>query len=179
MRDGGGHIWYLLDCCKQEEVKILNLCRRILSKEAAKDMFLLTYDQMRRYEGVWHTEKKLMFPSYVFLESENEKFLREVLDKNSKELFPVEKPGKNGHLIRIDREVEELLKYLCGNTHHLEMSKGIIQKGVPRIIAGPLKGMEDRICRIDRHKRLAKLAVPVERNLRYITAGLEIEKKSM
>ncbi len=140
-------------------------------------MFLLTYDRMRRYEGAWHIEKRLLLPSYVFLESENEKLLIERLDRSREELYPLEKSEKNGRLIRVGQEAEDFLKYLYRNTYHLQMSKGIILKGNPRITEGPLKGMEERICRIDRHKRLVKLAVP--QSISYITAGLEITKKSM
>lgn len=154
----------------------------MLPAGAAKDVFLLTYDRMRRYEGAWHTEKKLLFPSYVFLESENETFLAERMRICSGDMFPAEQTDHNDRLIRVGRQAEDFLRFLYRNAHHLEMSKGIIQNGIPKITAGPLKGMEEQICRIDRHKRLAKLTMPAdlkERNMSYITAGLEIAEKSM
>ena len=58
---GGIGIWYFVDCQGQEEKEALALCRKHLSKEAAKDVFVLTYDRMRRYEGAWHMEKRLVF----------------------------------------------------------------------------------------------------------------------
>ena len=75
------------------------------------------------------------------------------------------------------------------------MSHGVIKDGITRITEGPLKGMEQRIGRIDRHKRLAKLLLTVnrdqrrgkkqdpqeigEQDFRYITAGLEITEKNV
>ena len=39
------------------------------------------------------------------------------------------------------------------------MSRGIIREGNAQVTDGPLKGMENRIRRIDRHKRLAKIEI--------------------
>ena len=66
-------IWYLLPCKEQEEQKALESCRRYLSDMALKDAFVLTYDRMCRYQGEWHTERKLIFPANVMLESKDEK----------------------------------------------------------------------------------------------------------
>ena len=175
---------------------MLILCRKYLSRIAVSDIFVLTYDRMRRYEGAWHMEKKLLFPSYVFLESEKGALLADEMSKFRPYVFMNESgqsqqtcdTEENNGLIRMDQKAESFLKFLYGNQYHLEMSKGIIQKGIPQITAGPLKGMEQRILRIDRHKRLARLEMPVNRNLSrmqgsrtiqehnwsYITAGLEI-----
>lgn len=178
---------------------MLILCRKYLSRPAVSDIFVLTYDRMRRYEGAWHMEKKLLFPSYVFLESEKGTLLSDEMSKFLPYAFINEAghsqricdTGENSGLIRMNEKAERFLKFLYGNQYHLEMSKGIIQNGMPRITAGPLKGMEQRILRIDRHKRLARLEMPVNRNLGrmqgsrtikeynlgYITAGLEITGK--
>ena len=121
---------------------------------------------MRRYEGTWHTETKLLFPSYVFVESENRTLLLEEL-----------KEGGMEALLCIEQAEEMFLRDLYGDSRHLMMSKGIVKGGFPQVTAGPLKGMEHRICRIDRHKRLAKLKMPTEQKLGYITAGLEITEK--
>ena len=122
---------------------------------------------MRRYEGTWHTEKRLLFPSYVFLESENRTVLLEEL-----------KEGGMEALLCIEQAEEKFLKDLYGDSRHLMMSKGIVKGGFPKVTAGPLKGMEHKICRIDRHKRLARLATPGRMASGSILAGLEIIEKS-
>ncbi len=123
-----------------------------------------------------------MIPGYIFLECENEEFLSEELGKHS------DTAGYRNHLVRMSREEEGFLKKLCKEGYHLTMSKGIIYKGNTQITEGPLKGLENRIRRIDRHKRLAKLEMikksdelsrcgPKLSDTRYITAGLEITEK--
>ena len=93
------------------------------------------------------------------------------------------------YLVRIGAEEEKILRNLCGKEHHLEMSRGIIREGNAQVTDGPLKGMENRIRRIDRHKRLAKIEIAgIADDLRhyrkdawcrYIPAGLEITEKSV
>ena len=178
----------------------MNICDAVLSAKAMKKGFVLTYDCLRRYEGEWHPERKILFPAQIFLESENGSALSEEVrrcpDLRRNELFSV------------SMDEEMLLKKLCGERGNLGMSKGILRKGVPKIILGPLKGMENHIRKIDRHKSLARVgtladfvrrdetrddmrnpskslsdledlsAYPMEEwGLRYIMAGLEITDK--
>lgn len=134
-------------------------------------MFIFTYDRLRRFEGAWQMEQKLLFPEHIFLESENEDIL-------SKELKKWSVSGKQeNRLIPMDREEEQFLKKLCGEDHHLQISRGIICKGAAHITEGPLKGMENRICKIDRHKRLAQIATTQRQDYSLIPAGLEITEK--
>lgn len=159
-------IWYLLPCKEQEEQTILNSCKRNLSNAAARDVFVLTYDQMRRFQGAWHVEKKLLFPANVLLESENEDILRGEMARQG-----------NGGILRLEPEEENFLRFLCGKDKHIKMSRGVIVKGVTRVIEGPLRGMEAQIRKIDRHKRLASVEAPAGQ--RMIPAGLEIVEKSV
>lgn len=185
---GGIVIWYLMDCHGLKETDVLMLGKKYLSRAAVSDVFMLTYDRMRRYEGTWHMEKKLLYPSYVFLESENEKLLTVEFGEFQFQVF-----SKNiGGLVRINSDVEKFLKYLYGDEYHMEMSQGIIRDGSTQVLSGPLRGMERRICRIDRHRRLAKLSLGANGkrkgemqaddrrqgpDLGYIMAGLEITDK--
>jgi transcriptional antiterminator NusG len=167
----------------------LEFCNTHISKKAMKKGFVLTYDRMRRYEGRWHSEQKILFSAQIFLDSENGRLLSKEVENSS--LL------RGYKLFSVSKYEELFLKKLCGEGGNLEMSEGILRKGVPQIIRGPLKGMENRICKIDRHKRLAKVETSAfllkpesggqrkdscahfmeEWGFRYITAGLEITEK--
>lgn len=150
---------------------MLNLCKKIFSETALLNVFVLTYDKMSRYQGAWHMEKQLIFPANVLMESNNEEILREELNRRKE----VAKQIRN--ILRLEPKEEKFLKFLCGTKKHIEMSKGVIRKGVTQVTEGPLMGMEAQICKIDRHKRLARLRMPDGQNIRYIPAGLEIVEK--
>lgn len=128
-----------------------------MTGNALKDAFVLTYDRMLRYEGSWHVERQKLFPDYVFLESGDEKqFVREIAEYQ--EVFHV--LGDDDGPIPLEPEEERFLEKLCGPGRHFGMSRGYILDGQTHVTEGPLLGRENLICRIDRHKRLARVAMP-------------------
>lgn len=140
-----------------------------------QDAFVFTYDRMRRYEGVWHVEQQALFPHYIFLESNNEKKLSEELKKYTNVFSVFEMDGR---LIPVEQEEESFLRELCGIGHHSKMSRGFIRNGQTVVTEGPLRGKENLIRKIDRHKRIARLGMSEAGKLREIQVGLEIVSKS-
>ncbi len=136
---------------------------------------MFTYDCMRRYGGMWHLERQLLFPHYLFLESRNEDKLREELRQYSQVLSVFENDGK---LVRVEPEEEKLLRMLCGSGHHSRMSRGYIRNGQTVVTEGPLRGRENLIRKIDRHKRIARVGLPSVGRLWEMQVGLEIVSKS-
>lgn len=167
-------MWYALKCHPGKEEEILESCRQELDSRILCDAFLFTYDQMKRYEGSWHVEKKQMFPQYIFLEIKNKEGFLKCLESAS----CLKEAIIQDNLREISAEEEGFLKSLCRTKRHLSMSEGYIQNGQTHITKGPLMGWEKRIRKIDRHKRLARLEFPVKSVLTMVPAGLEIKSKS-
>ncbi|BCZ26083.1 hypothetical protein EUBC25_01700 [Claveliimonas bilis] len=167
-------MWYALKCHPGKEQEILESCRQEIDSRILCDAFLFTYDQMKRYEGSWHVEKKQMFPQYVFLETKDGRALLEHFKFSS--AFPAAEAKEN--LKKISSEEERFLQSLYNTGHHLPMSEGYIRDGQTHVTCGPLVGWERQIKKIDRHKRLAKLAFPGNDFVTMIPAGLEIKSKS-
>ncbi len=153
---------------------VTSLKKRI-SHEILKDVFTFSYERLKRYEGDWHLEETLMFPEYIFLESDNPQLLYEEI-KTTQSLF--EYFDGNGVLMQVNSEEEKLLKSLYGSTHLLPISRGYIRDGVTYVTEGPLRGKEKMICRIDRHKRIARLNTAFLKQPHQLIAGLEIVSKS-
>ncbi len=158
---------YILSCQEQEEWQMLDFYKKQLFAEALADVFIITYDRLRRYEGEWHLEKGILFPRKIFFESRGREALKDELSRLS---------GKGNPLVRVEGKDETLLRNLCGPEKHLKMSRGVIRKGAAEITEGPLRGNENRICKIDRHKRLARLGFDGH-DLGNVWAGLEILEK--
>ena len=123
--------------------------------------FLFTFEQMKRYEGSWHSLHAPLFPGMFFLESETD-------------YIPCDQ-----EVIAVDKETETFLRRLGGAEHYVPISRGIIRDGVTIVKEGPLVGNETRIRKIDRHRRLAKIEGPSElwKNEGF-WIGLEITSKS-
>ena len=159
-------IWYMQKCEKgQEEATAREWNSRHLLGQM--EAFVPTFDRMKRYEGSWHLLKEILFPGSFFWKCEEKK-----------EKWQEQKCTALG-IVLIAPETEQFLRKIGGATHHITMSRGIIQNGVTLVTEGPLKGEEARIRKIDRHRRLAKIEVPAgPAKGGTFWAGLEITSKS-
>lgn len=170
-------MWCVLKCQIGEEKEIMKSCRRVIPHHILQDVFVFTCDRMKRYQGSWHIEHTVMFPGYIFLETGDIRELSVWLEPY-REFVCVLEDG--GLLRRVDPGEEALLHQLGGKKHHLGISQGYIQDGVTHVTKGPLVGMERRIQKIDRHKRIAWIEYPagMKKIRKSFTAGLEIISKT-
>ena len=167
-------IWYILHCPDDNTAEWIRFCKENISRDILKDAFAFSYERMKRYQGAWHLEWADVFPECIFLETENADALLRELEKNEA-LSQILR--ETDGFQAIEENIQDLLQELFGRSHRISMSRGVIRKGIPIVMQGPLKGKEHWITRIDRHKRLAFLrmapgAAPVK-------AGLEITEKTV
>ena len=102
---------------------------------------------MKRYQGAWHRERKLLFPGYVFLVSpDGEQLYREL--KNVVGLTKL--LGTGEEIVPLTEEEVRFLLEFGSEEQLVEMSEGIIENDTVLITRGPLKGHEGMIRRIDR-----------------------------
>ncbi len=154
-------------------------CQELIEPKDLQEIICFQYQRMLRYGGGWHLERRILLPGYIFLFG-NEKV--ELEKKKRKKL-----EARDSHGDGVEKEIllslceSPYLKTFCSRTDPslIGISRGIIKDGVPVVTEGPLKGREQLIKRIDRHKRTAKLGVPFEGKTIEITVGLEIYQKEI
>ncbi len=124
--------------------------------------------------------EKTMFPGYVFVEckmNQNEfiLFLKELHEKLPKfmKLLKVDKEGTSV----LYPDEKEYLKSLLNENYVLDHSTGFIEGDKTIITEGPLKGMENTILKIDRHKRRALIEVIICNVPSQVKVSLEIISK--
>lgn len=166
-------IWYVLRCEEGDEQIAAELLRRKYSGEV--EIFLITFEKMKRYEGGWHCQEETLFCGCVFAETDS----REQLE-NAARLAAVFLSLRSGGYSRRLMETEcAFLKDISGESHRIVMSKGYIREGTTFVTEGPLCGKECKIQKIDRHKRLARIDSPLKYyKSRGLWMGLEIMEKS-
>lgn len=167
--------WYALYCRSGQEDTIIRSCKQNLSRQALTDAFQFSYERMKKYLGEWHVDTYAMFPNYVFLQSEYPDVLSEELEQYRKIVSVLESERL---LLAVYPEEENVIMQLCGDCHHMRMSKGIIEDGTLRVIDGPLEGREAMIRKVDRHKRVAMLNLKISPEIPDVWAGLEIRTRS-
>lgn len=166
--------WYAVQVKTGKEQDTADLCRKIIDVEILLESFIPRYERMKRYQGVWHKEQLPMFPGYIFLATEHVEELFYRL-KAVPELTKILGDGRE--FIPIKDEEKALLQRMGNAEHVTEMSVGYIAGEQVVILSGPMKGMEGKIKKIDRHKRMAMLEVEMFGRWVDVKVGMEVVER--
>lgn len=168
--------WYVLFVMGGKEKQICDF----LNQEC-KDwkVFIPSIEIIHTKQGKEHIVEKVMFPSYLFIESE-------MKQKEFQDILKSAKQKKTGIIkeLKFDEETPALRDYerdylegLLNDQYKVKPSTGYIEHDKVMITDGPLKGYESHITRIDRHKKKAVLSLDLLHKEVNVTVSLEIIKK--
>lgn len=167
-------MWYVVQVRVGCEENIRIQCERTISSNVLERCFIPYVESVRKKTGEFISLKKPLFPGYVFLVSENgvELFykLKQVIGFSS--LLRSEE-----EILSLSEEEIAFLELLGGDKQIIEMSEGIIERGRTKVRRGPLVGQEEKIVKIDRHKRKAWIDLTVGGETKTVGVGLEILEK--
>lgn len=171
--------WYIFFTLSGREQYIANKINQFFDNEAFI-AFTPMQEVLFRSSGKVHKEIKIMFPSYVFIESElcGTEFLQYTshLIRTSKDIIKIMRYGDSDEIAV--REVERTsLMCLCNDNHCIETSVGFAEGDRIYIEKGPLEGRESMIRKINRHKMKALIDLEIMGGLRQVAIGLEVLKK--
>lgn len=148
--------------------------QQVAQQTSRETCFIPYYEQMKRYQGAWHKERRILFPGYVFIVSDD----LEQLERRLRQVIGLTKLlGIEHTAIPLTEEEVLFLTRFGGDDHVVVMSKGIMENTQVFITEGPLQGWEGLIKRIDRHKRKAWLEVQMFGRKQQVEVGLEILEK--
>lgn len=163
--------WYMLrTAVNQEKTRVFELEHTFAG--LACSVFLPRYVCARRYEGAWHMESRLLFPGYIFVDTERP----DAVKKRMALLSGVEQVGSGG-FFPIQPAEQEFLQGLLSPDYEVGYSVGDLRDGKLVIASGPLAAYTDRVRRIDRHKRLAEVEYTLCGEAGRMRLGLEIRSK--
>ena len=167
-------MWYVMQVRTGTEERIRLQCVREIPPEVLRQCSIFYYEEKKRFQGAWQTERRILFPGYVFAETED-------LDGLIQGLRPVigltKLIGTGREIVPLTPEEERFLWEFAGPEHLVAMSEGIIENSVIRILSGPLQGREGFIRKIDRHKRKAWLEMELFGRIQQVEVGLEVAVK--
>lgn len=140
--------------------------------------FIPMMEKMHKKNGEYVEVTAPMFPSYLFVKSDlDQKDFNLCLLKLRSQRSGIVKQLKydNEGTSALREDEKALLERLMDEEHVVKHSKAIIEGDQIIVMEGPLQGMESRIVKIDRHKRLAYLAC--ELLGRPVRISMEVVKK--
>ena len=167
-------MWYVMQVLSGEEHRIIQQCKKQIDSRCYRDIFAPRYVQKKRYQGHWHERQKILFPGYVFIDTEDiEPFIKKLsqingltkLLRNADEIAPIS-----------DEEQQYLLD-MMDDGYVVQISVGYLIGDQICITQGALKDYTGYISKIDRHRRTAELMVDFFGRKTKVQVGLEIIKK--
>ena len=164
-------MWYVVQVTTGNEESMKEKCRRALSVEVCSSVFALKYNQMKKFKDGWHVEQKILFPGYLFLDTDKPDEVEEQLSVFQSLAKPV---CIGGGFYPIREEEEAFLKDMIDEHYIVQSSVGYLVDNVLVVTEGPLCHLADQVKRIDRHKRIAELSVALWGSERKVLVGLEV-----
>lgn len=172
----GDVMWYVIQVRTGSEENIRLQCEANIPQDVMERCFIPYYEERRRIRGEWMTLKKILFPGYVFLITEE---IDELFYQLKKVIGLTRLLGTGEEIIPLTERERNFLLRFGGEDQIVEMSEGIIEQSRIRILSGPLMGMEGQIRKIDRHKRKAWLEVEMFGRTQRVEVGLEVAMKTV
>lgn len=169
-------MWYVIQVRTGSEENIRLQCEANIPQDVMERCFIPYYEERRRIRGEWMTLKKILFPGYVFLITEE---IDELFYQLKKVIGLTRLLGAGDEIIPLTERERDFLLRFGGENQIVEMSEGIIEQSRIRILSGPLMGMEGQIRKIDRHKRKAWLEVEMFGRVQRVEVGLEVAMKTV
>ncbi len=168
-------MWYTIYVRANHEEEIVEQCRKRVI-EGDEKIFTMKGERMFRVgPGQYELRTKPLFQNYLFADiTDPESFwirLRRV-----KTLTKMLKTGEDLHPIY--PEEEEFLKALGGEEHIVKYSIGYKEGDRLIVEDGPMRGLEGKVKKIDRHHRMAILSVNLMGQEIDVKLGLEILSRS-
>ena len=167
-------MWYVVQVRTGTEENIRIQCQKRIPETILTRCFIPYYEEKKRIRGEWVTLKKVLFPGYVFMVTDD----LEELYLQLKDVTGLTRLiGTGDEIVPLTSEEEEFLRRMGGEEQVVRMSEGVIEGAQVYITTGPLQGMEGYIRKIDRHKRKAYLEISMFGRIQSVQIGLEIVKK--
>ena len=135
--------------------------------------FHLIRSRRKKYEGQWQTVYEDLFPGYVFIDTDQP-------EKVYKELKKTPKPkllfSDDEYVSTLEKHESDLMERLADPKGRIGISKVRIgTDGTIHYLSGLLSGMENRVRRVNLHKRIAEMEAEIMGRKRLLYLGIEIE----
>lgn len=167
--------WYVLYVQGGKETFL----RDMINRRGDVVAFVPMMERLYKIRGEYKEAIKPMFPSYLFIKTDQEQAYIETLFqeyrlklRGFRKLLKYDEEGTSV----LQKEEVAFLDAILDEEYVLRMSKGKIVSGILMIENGPLVGQEANIRKVDRHKCIAYLYVKVLD--KEVIAGMIIKEKT-
>lgn len=170
--------WFVFYVQTGREQAACTLLNKILKEDESR-AFIPQVEYVFKNSKFLRKELKPMFPGYVFTDSvlEEKTFVSKAYSISRLSTCIFRLLGNNLEYMKIDEDEKKFLTSFYNSNYIAEESKGFIVGDKTIIASGPLKGKENIIKKIDRHKRRAEIEMTCLGAGKKMNVSLEILSK--
>lgn len=129
-------MWYVIQVAGGQEEETTALIQRQISPEVMRESFIPRKEKVKKFRGYWRQVEEILFPGYVFTETEfPEELFLEL--KRITRLTKLLQDG-NAFFIPLSREEEEFIRSIGDDKHVTRVSRIRIEKSAEENIAEAL-----------------------------------------
>lgn len=135
-------MWYVVQVRTGTEENIKIQCERRIPRELLTDCFIPYYEEPKKADGQWIRQRRVLFPGYVFVVTDDISglFLQLKCVSGLTKLI-----GAGEDIIALTDSERSFIESFGGDGKVIEMSTGIIEGDRIIIESGPLMGREGYI----------------------------------
>ena len=171
-------MWCVIHVEDGREKSTENFLMGLLGEELCGSCFHLTRLRRKKYGGSWRTVEENLLPGYVFIDTKEPEQLNKKLEK----VPGYRLLGSNREYVNTLEEGEtDFIKSIAGKgarTGEIAISYiRVEQDGQIKVLSGPLLSVENRLRKIDLHKRVAEVETEFLGEKRLMYLGVEFEDR--
>lgn len=165
-------MWCVVHVKDNGEEHMEDLVAGLLPESIYTRCFHLIRSRRKKYEGQWHTVYENLFPGYVFVDTDKPERVYKELKKTPrpKLLF-----SDDNYVSTLEKHESDFMERLADRNGRIGISRVRIgTDGRIRCLSGPLEHLEDRVRRINLHKRIAEIETEVLGRKRILYLGIDV-----
>lgn len=167
-------MWYVLQVPTRKEEKMRDQLLATIDESVLFDCFCPKYEASYKKGGVRSIVQKIMFPGYLFVETDYIEEINYCL-KKIPEFSKILKTGDE--FVPITKEEEEFIMGHTNKDKVFEMSVGYLDGDRVVIESGAFQGYEGTLKYVNRHNRFAIMEVEMFNQKIDVKFGLELIRK--
>lgn len=171
-------MWCAMHVKDGKEVQMETFVLNLLSDRLDARCFHLTRYRRKKYGGQWQTVQEKLLPGYIFITTDKpEQLYRELKRAKASGIL-----WSNEEYVAALKEGEaDLIEKIAGGNDNfgeiLLSEVELEQDGCIKVLSGPLLQVEDKIRKIDLHKRVAEIETNFMGQKKVLYLGIEFDKK--
>lgn len=151
-------MWYVIHTMSGLEQKCMQQCQEYIDEAVYHEMFIPMYKTKKHFKKEWHEVEKPLFPGYLFVDTDE----IEPIMTGLKQFRQYTKLLKDGDVISpVKKEEQDFLALMMDKNHIVQYSEGFLIGDEVYITSGPLRKIPGWIKSVDRHRRTAKMEIPI------------------